>query len=90
MKKNNWILEYARSPMIGISVMNNPFNDWNTYENRCVHVLNNPAIKIFGLHRKAVSVMDVHYKENLKDFYKRFYDKDMCDFIRDEILLSID
>jgi len=88
LEKNNLIQGYAKSPSICISVMASPFDDWNSYEGRCLRVLKNPAIKIFGLHRKAVSVMDVEYKEKLESFYKKFYDKEMCDFIRLSILFS--
>ena len=68
------------------SIMSNPTASYNIYEKIGVGTLNNPKIKIFGLHRAAVLTMDDTYKQNLLAFYPTFFDADTCEFIRNRIL----
>jgi hypothetical protein len=71
---------------ICITIMSNPNIFWNTYEMTAVKALNNVNIKVFGLHRLAITNMDLEYKKKIIYFYKQMYDDIICNFIQDELL----
>jgi hypothetical protein len=81
-KINNYALTITNTNCI---MSSGPNVEWNSYVNRCVPIINNSSIKIFGLHKKAISLLDETYKQQLIEFYSNFYDKNICHFINNTL-----
>ena len=81
----NRISNYKLCPKNYTYIVNDPYDKWNTFD---IHqkTLNKPHIKIFGLHRKALSSMNNNYKLKLRDMYKKYYSDNICQFINKNIL----
>ena len=68
------------------SIMNGDLGKWNSYEDNALPIINIPHIKIFGLHRTAISKGDHIFKQNMLTFYHLYYDDKTCEFIKNNIL----
>ena len=84
----NKLKDCSLKPINFITVfgINSPGWDSDSKNNRCLTALHNPNLKCFGLHRKAIPLMDDEYKKNILLFYHHFFDDVTCDFIKKEIL----
>jgi hypothetical protein len=65
-----WVFFFKKKdePQLGITIFSNSELPWNTYETET-------AIKVFGLHRKAIGCMNNEYKSKLLALYSHFFDK---------------
>ena len=68
------------------SIMGHGLGKWNSYEDNALPIINMPRIKIFGLHRGAISKADNTFKQNMLRFYHLYYDDNACEFIKNNIL----
>ena len=79
------ISNYTLRPKNYTSIMNDPTAEWNLFDKHKKE-LNKPHVKIFGLHRSALPIMNKEYKTNLQNLYKNYYSDDICKFINKNIL----
>lgn len=81
--------KYHTQPQILISIIDyDPsIYTWNSWNNK-KKVLDNSYFKIFGLHRRSISLLDDEYKKNLITMYNLFYSKDIVEFIKNKILFT--
>jgi len=70
------------------SIMCNIESSWNACENTITPVSKNREVKVFGLHRIAIQKMNKEYKRKLNDFYKLFYNSEICEFIEKDLLFT--
>jgi hypothetical protein len=68
------------------SIMGHGLGKWNSYEDNALPIINMPRIKIFGLHRAAISKADNTFKQNMLTFYRLYYNNKECEFIKNNIL----
>jgi hypothetical protein len=68
------------------SIMGYDLGKWNSYEDNALPIINIPHIKIFGLHRNAISKGGNTFKQNMLTFYHLYYDDNTCEFIKNNIL----
>ena len=68
------------------AIMGYTLGKWTSYEDNALPIINIPRIKIFGLHRNAISKMDNTVKQNMLTFYHLYYDHKTCEFIKNNIL----
>jgi len=60
---------------------------WNSFEAKD-QALKNEEIKVFGLHRNVIGILDTAYKRNLLNMYADFYSNDIVNYIEEKILYN--
>jgi hypothetical protein len=68
------------------SIMAAPLIAWNSSEVASNDVFNNNLIKIFGMHRRAIPLMDDNDKQTLLTMYKTVYNDAVVSFIKTYLL----
>jgi hypothetical protein len=79
------IKNYHMSPRNYTCIMNDPSQEWNKFE---IHKnkLNDPLVKTFGIHRTGLKKMNREYKIKLMTLYSKYYDFNICNYIKMNIL----
>jgi len=87
----NKLQKYKLTPRNFRSVVSGPITSWNSCEYNCSILTQYPQIKIFGLDRSVIQKITkedaYNDKERLAEFYSKFYSANVCDFIKNILLV---